>query len=179
MSLATTRLRTAALDKVFGGGVGGFVAATALSWGIEQLKKRNDPVTLEVSSLRPGEQYVVTTRPAMQRPERKLTKKRDAASRKLDALTAPSRSTIRTAKKLAKAQRQTARRSEGTPRFERSERRVERYGTKFDAKTVPSRKVAALQRKVDAYDVVLAEQRAAALARTAKSRRRPRKRTYR
>ena len=179
MSTAAKRLRAIALDKAFGGGVAGFAASAAIGWAVDQLRSANDPVTLEVSSLRPGEQYVVSTRPPMRRAERKLDTKRRATKRKLDAATAPTGRVRRTAKKLARAQRLAAKRTEGTAKQLSAERRAERLGRRFDRLTAPTRRTVRLQRQLDAYETVLSAERARALAPTQRKRRRPRSRTYR
>lgn len=179
MSVTATRLRTIALDKVFGGGLAGFAASAAIGWGVDQLRKANDPVTLEVSNLRPGERYIVTTRPPMKRAERKLDAKRRAAQRRLDAATAPSAKVRRTAKALARQQRLAAKRAEGTARQAKAAAKAERLGERFDRLTRPTRRTVALQRRLDAYEAVLSVERAKALAPTQRKRRRPRTRTYR
>lgn len=177
MSATTRRLRSLALDRTFGGGFAGFAASVAIGWGIDQLRKVGDPVTIDATDLRPGEQYVVTARPAMKRKERKVFAKQQAARRRLNTATAPSRSTVRVARKLSRAQRQADRRPTGSPRQQRAVRRSERLGAAYDRRVVPSRKVARLQRNADALDAELTALRAAKAG--PRKRRVPRTRIYR
>ncbi|NLA34060.1 MAG: hypothetical protein GX868_00030 [Actinobacteria bacterium] len=179
MSVTAKRLRAVALDKAFGGGLAGFAASAAIGWGVDQLRKANDPISLEVSSLRPGEQYIVSTRPPMARAERTLDAKRRAAQRKLDNATAPSAKVRKTAKKLARQQRLAAKRAAGSAGQLKAEAKAERLGQRFDRLTAPTRRTVRLQRQIAAYDAVLSVERAKALAPTQRKRRRPRTRTYR
>ena len=73
-------LRQRAMSMLFGGGVGGAVAAQLVSRVGAQLNDalHRDAEVLDTSRLAVGETYLVTTRPPMNRAERRLTAQREA-----------------------------------------------------------------------------------------------------
>lgn len=172
------RLRQVALDRAFGKGAGGFLAASVVGWLIDQIRSADQPERLDTARLVPGETYVVTTRPAMTRTERRDAKRLAASTAKLHKATTPGRSTRSTAAKLARAQRKAAKASAGSRRAVRNERKVEVLGARFDRLTTPTPQQRKLEVQVAELSVRMDEHRRAALATTAKRRRRPRTRTF-
>lgn len=170
-------LRQQALDRAFGRGAGGFVAATAIGWFIDQVRSSNQPERLDTARLVPGETYLVTTRPAMNRKERRDSKKLRRRTAKLDQVRRPGRATRRTARKLGAAQRKVGKAKPGTRRAARRERRAAELGTRFDTLTAPSREQRKLEAEVARLSGRLEEHRRRALAASA-SKRKPRTRTF-
>lgn len=171
------RLRQLALDRAFGKGAGGFLAASAIGWLIDQVRSADEPERLDTARLVPGETYLVTTRPPMTRSERRDAKRLAAATAKLEKERTPSRRTRRTAAGLAKAQRRAGAAAEGSRRKVRNERKVEVLGAEFDRLTTPSREQRKLEASVVALSSRMERHRADALAASGK-RRSPRTRTF-
>lgn len=172
--------RRVVLEKVFGSGTSGLIAATAVGWMVDRVQeaRRNEPERLDTARLVPGETYLVTTRPPMSRAEAKVVAAHEALTKKQRALDRPNRATVSTAKKLARAQRAADKRTVGSRRQRRAARRADQLGTRFDAMTAPtpqqlrlSATIADLERQRVAY-------RTEAL-RSTKPRRRPRTTVYR
>jgi hypothetical protein len=77
------RLRELGLVRVFGRGPAALVAGSAVNWLIDQARESRQPERLDTARLVPGETYLVTTRPGMNRAERRDSKKLRASSAKL------------------------------------------------------------------------------------------------
>ncbi|MFN8051263.1 MAG: hypothetical protein U0Q22_07510 [Acidimicrobiales bacterium] len=175
------RVRQLVIDRAFGTGAGGFVAASIVGWLIDQVKAGKQPIRLDTANLEPGETYLVTTRPPMSRAEAKALAKRNKAAAELAKVTRPSRSVRTTARKLAKAERSAAKASAGSKRRARRERDVEVLGAKFDALTTPTAKQVKLEASVAELEARLARHRADALrsAGGARAGKRPRVKVFR
>jgi hypothetical protein len=160
------------LTGLFGGGAGAMVLASLSSWLVDRLKGASQPnfETLDVARLKPGERYVVTTRPPMSKAERKVVAQRDALQSKLDASTAPSRSTQKVARKIARAQKVAERRPESR-RGRRAARRVDRSMPKLDAGLALSPRQRAMAEQLAVLDTKAAEFSRAAYASAADQRR--------
>jgi hypothetical protein len=173
-------IRQQVLDRIFGQGTTGFLAATAAGWLIDQVREAGKPELLDTSRLRPGETYLVTTRPPMKRSERTMRRRRDAAAAQLDRLGRPNRKVLRTARKLSTAQRRAERRPVGSSSQARAERMAAELGTRFDRLTEPTPKQRKLETQVAELDAALAAYRGAAVAkaRSGRARRRPTTRTF-
>lgn len=172
--------RRVVLEKVFGAGTSGLIAASAVGWMVDRVQeaRRNEPERLDTARLAPGETYLVTTRPAMSRAEAKVVAAHDALTKKQRALERPNRKTVTTAKRLARAQRTVDKTPDGSRRHRRAVRRADQLGTTFDAMTVPTPQ----QLKLAATIAELERQRVAfrtEALRSAKPRRRPRTTVYR
>lgn len=173
------RLRQQLLNRVFGQGAGGFLAATAAGWLVDQYRDNRAPERLDTARLEPGETYLVTTRPAFSRAERKLARRRTATQHQLAKITRPTRRQRRTARRLAATQKKVERQPPGSSRRARNERMAAELGARFDALTAPSPKQRRAEQQLATLDARLVELRAEALARAAKGRRRPpRTRTF-
>ena len=167
------------LVRVFGKGPAGFVAASAIGWLTDQIRESKQPERLDTARLVPGETYLVTTRPGMNRAERRDAKKLRATQRRLAKVAAPSRTARRTAVELAAAQRRVAKAKPGTKRLVRNERKVEVYGARFDRLVAPTPKQQRLEQQVAALSVRMDEHRTRAIAKaTGGKRRPPRTRTF-
>lgn len=171
------RLRQTALDRAFGKGAGGFLAATAIGWFIDQVRASKQPERLDTARLVPGETYLVTTRPGMGRSERRDAKRLSDAQHKLRKAQRPNRRTRSTATKLAKAQRRAAGASVGSRRKVRNERKVEVLSVRFDRLTTPSREQRKLEADVARLSGRMQQHRSAALAKAPK-RPKPRTKTF-
>lgn len=164
------RLRHQLLDRVFGNGAAGFIAASVVGWLIDQVRASNDPERLDTTKLVPGETYLVTTRPPMSKAEAADARRLAAANAKLAKVTRPGRRTRRTARGLARSQKIVAKARVGSKRHVRNERKVEVLGEQFDALTSPSAKQLQLERQVAELSAKLAAHRRTALAKTPRKR---------
>ena len=170
------RLRELGLVRVFGRGPAALVAGSAVNWLIDQARESRQPERLDTARLVPGETYLVTTRPGMNRAERRDSKKLRASSAKLTKQRTPNRKARTTASKLATAQKKVAKATPGSKRAVRNERKVEVLGTLdppdgADAATAQTRGAGRrAQRPPETH-------RATALAKTAK-RHHPRTKTF-
>jgi len=136
-------LRQRTLAKLFGDGLTGAAAAAAFGWFIDQARDaaRKDPERLDVSQLRPGETYLVTTRPAMNRAERRLDQQASKLSARVERDARPSRAARRTARRLAKGQRRLDSATPGSRRAAKRQVRVDVLGSRVN------RQVALTQRQ--------------------------------
>ena len=114
MSTVLKRVRQQALDRAFGQGIGGFAAASALGWLIDQLREGKQPERLDTARLVPGETYLVTTRPAMSRAERRDLDRRRKAGAKLEKVSRPKRRARKATKKRDVAAKRAAKASPGS-----------------------------------------------------------------
>ena len=171
------RLRELGLVRVFGRGPAALVAGSAVNWLIDQARESRQPERLDTARLVPGETYLVTTRPGMNRAERRDSKKLRASSAKLTKQRTPNRKARTTASKLATAQKKVAKATPGSKRAVRNERKVEVLGTRFERLTAPTRQQRKLEVQVAELSARLEAHRATALAKTAK-RHHPRTKTF-
>lgn len=171
------RLRELGLVRVFGKGPAALVAGSALNWFVDQVKESRRPERLDTAHLVPGETYLVTTRPGMNRAERRDAKRLRGASGKLTKATTPSRQARTTASKLATAQKKAGKAKPGSKRKVRNERKVEVLGARFDQLTTPTRQQRKLEVQVAELSARMDAHRAEALAKSAKSHK-PRTRTF-
>lgn len=161
-------LRQRALSKVFGDGATGFVAASALSWIVEQLRdSRDNAGVLETARLIPGETYIVRTRPPMGRSERRMAERLERASTALARMEQPSAKQRRVALRLRKAQRRVDHRPGDAGRA----LAAQRLGERFDKVMAPSSRHQRLIDEVATLTRQLDERRDVAVA--AMGRRRP------
>ncbi|HBX77564.1 MAG TPA: hypothetical protein DEG43_07955 [Acidimicrobiaceae bacterium] len=161
-----TRLRQQFLLKIFGPGAGSFLAASAVGWLIDNAKKAfgENPETLDVSRLKPGESYLVTTRPPMSKAERKLQLSRDKLDQAIARQTRPNASTRKVATQLSKTQRKLSKAKPGSSRAQKYQARSDALGDKFDALTAPNIRVRSMQSARAELDLKLAEARVRSLA---------------
>lgn len=171
------RFRQQLLDRAFGKGAGGFVAASAIGWLIDQVRAGKQPERLDTARLVPGETYLVTTRPAMNRRERRDAKRLRATTERLEKARRPDRSTRRTARKLGRAQRKVTKAKGGSRKFVRNERKVEVLGARFDRLTAPTPEQRKLEVRVAELSGRMEEHRRAALAANT-SKRKPRTKRF-
>lgn len=180
MSTVLKRVRQQALDRAFGQGLGGFVAASALGWLIDQFREGKQPERLDTARLVPGETYLVTTRPAMSRAERRDVARRQKAAAKLEKASRPPRKAVKAARKRDVATKRAAKAKAGSPKqakYQACADQLDEVVTRLVAPTPQQRK---LQATVDDLDRRLVAHRTDALARTASSRKRtPRTTTFR
>ena len=169
-------LRHRVLTQVFGNGFGGYFAATTTGWLIDQFRGAFDDSGTQLvnTRLRPGESYIITTRPPMSRRERRMVDKRDALDRKIEAASVPTRSTIRLAKRYNRTTRRAERARVGGRRRARLVTRSEVLGRKLDRRLEPSKKTAQQIRARNTLNVAI-EARADQARRSAKGVRRPSK----
>lgn len=171
------RLRQTALDRAFGKGAGGFLAATVIGWFIDQVRASKQPERLDTARLVPGETYIVTTRPGMGRVERRDARRLAGAQQKLRKVQRPGRRTRATAAKLSRAQRRASAAPVGSRRKVRNERKVEVLSVRFDRLTTPSREQQKLEADIARFSGRMEQHRAAALAKAPK-RPRPNTKTF-
>lgn len=93
-------VRNRLLGRVLGGGIDGMVALAVVDALMERVRaSRNDGDILIRARLEPGETYLVTTRPAPDRKERRLLSARSAAEAKLARAERPTRRRRRAARR--------------------------------------------------------------------------------
>lgn len=173
------RLQTIGLTRVFGRGPAGLVAAGAIGWLTDQIKKSKEPERLDTARLVPGETYLVTTRPGMNRAERRDAKRLRGARGKLTKATRPTRKVRRTAAKASAAQRKAGKAKPGTKRRVRNERKAEVLLTRYERLTTPTPQQLKLERRVAELSARMDAHRAHALATARRGKRRaPRTRTF-
>jgi hypothetical protein len=97
-------VRNRLLGRVFGGGIDGMVALAVVDALMERVRaSRNDGDVLIRARLEPGGTYLVTTRPAPDRKERRLLSARAAAEAKLTRAERPTRRRGRAARRNREA----------------------------------------------------------------------------
>ena len=172
------RLRQLALDRAFGTGAGGFLAGAALNWFVDQVRAAKQPEHLDTAHLVPGETYLVSTRPAPKRAERRDGKRLAKARKALASETAPDRATRRTARKLAPPHRKAAKAKPGSKKQAARAVEAQTLGVRFDRLTAPTAQQRKLEARVAELTLAMGRHRAEAVAATAKDHR-PRTRTFR
>lgn len=160
-------LSARALSALFGDGFGADLAGRGIVYlgdGVREAIDRDEqPVTR--ASLRPGQTYTVIARPPATRRERHLAARRSALDAKVRSATAPSRSQLRAARRLARTQRRLDRSRTGSRRHRRLAERELRRGRKFDEATRPTRRQSKLTAELDLVTAELDAARTTSLAR--------------
>lgn len=177
------RLRLQVLNRVFGQGMSGFVAASLVGWLIDQIRAGDDPERLDVARLQPGETYLVTTRPPMSRAERRDRKRRDKVAAALEKESAPSRKLRRTTRRLDTRQRKLTKAKPGSKRARELEAETAELAARVARLAAPTPRRTMLEAAATVLDQRLADHRDAAIAAARKksgaARRSPRTRTFR
>lgn len=180
MSVLTT-VRQRALNQLFGNGFGAFAAATATGWLVDQLRKAFDDSgeRLDTARLRPGESYIVTTRPPLGRRERSLVDARKKIDSRIKRATVASPRAVKAARSYNAAMKKAERAREGSRRKARRVRRVDRLGSALDQRLEPSPKTRQLMEKRAEIDAEIIELETAARRSATKVRRPSAPRTFR
>jgi predicted lipid-binding transport protein (Tim44 family) len=174
-------LRQRLLRRWFGEGMAGAVGLSLAGWAWRKLADgvRHEPELLDVSTLKAGETYTITTRPAPSRRERKIAKKTRAAQIKVDKATRTTRAQRSTARSLSRAQRKAGKAKDGSAaklqQIQRATVLEQRY-------QVLAAHTARQQRLIDTLTTLEAELRAEQEARLAEARKKvpgPRRRVWR
>jgi len=174
-------LRQRLFRRWFGEGMAGAVGLSVAGWAWRKLADgvRHEPELLDISTLKAGETYTITTRPAPSRRERKLAKETEVAQAKVDKATRTTRAQRSTARSLTRARRKAHKAKDGSAaRIQQTQRAAvleERYGA-LVAHT------ARQQRLIDTFTTLEAELRAEQDARLAEARKKvpgPRRRVWR
>lgn len=152
-------LRRQFLSRLFGEDAGGLVATALVAAGIERVISgaRRSADRIDRVELKPGERYVVSTRPPYTRRERKLLADRSKLQARVDAATAPGRRTRRLARKVESAQHRAERRP---GRGDRRARRAAELTAEYERRTAPTPKTVALQQRLAGLDRQLSAERA-------------------
>jgi hypothetical protein len=169
-----------AVSKLFGDGFVADLAGRGTVYLADEVRKsinRDDEQITRVR-LRPGEQYTVIARPRATRRERKLAGAQRGLQRRYQQLSRPSRSQLRTARGLARAQRKLAKTSPESRRYAARAARERELGLRFDRRMRPSKQLLKVATALDATTKELDTSRASSLedARSARGRRRRRTR---
>lgn len=177
------RLRLLVLDRVFGQGMSGFLAASAVGWLVDQIRAVDEPERLDTARLQPGETYLVTTRPAMSRAERRDVKRRAKVGAALQKESTPSRKLRRSAKQLDARQQKLATAKPGSKRRRALEVEVAELSARVAKLSAPSARQTMLEATAKVLDQRLDRHRDAAIAAARKksgaAKRAPRTRTFR
>ncbi len=174
-------IRQRVIARLYGDGFGAMVAAGVIDRAITQLRHavRKEPETIDVSKLVPGESYIVSTRPAPTRKERKLERDALAAHLKLEKALRPSRSTRRLERQLAKNAVTATTAEVGSKRWAKAVAQIQVQEPAVEARLRPSAKARRLRAKAALVDAQLDRRRSAALLKARKKARPPRSRVYR
>lgn len=174
-------LRQRVLASVLGGGLTGTLTASAGSWLFRQASDAisRQPELLDVSTLVPGETYVVSTRPAPKRRERRAAAELAATRRTVARRTAPDRSARRTRRKLTSARKRLRSARPQSKRAIKLEREVRRLDERFEELTAPSRRTRKLQRRAAALEIAVDLERSKAMTKAARRVPPARERTFR
>jgi hypothetical protein len=169
------------MTRLYGDGVAGWAASTVADRSMAALlaSARKEPELLDVSRLRPGESYVVTTRPAPRRKERKLVAASAKAHARLEKAERPARKLRKTERRLRVAERRLARTRSGSRRERKGTAVVLELAKEVEALKVPSRKVNKLRSRVASVDGALALTRDKVMAKAQKGARPARRRLFR
>ncbi len=171
-----------ALSKLFGDGFAADLAGRGTAFLAAEAGKavRRDDERVTRVRLSPGETYTVVARPAATRRQRKLAAQQSSLLKKYLSLTQPSRSQLRLARKLARAQRRLDRTSPDSRRYHKRVTSEGRLGLEFDRKMRPSRREQKVATQLDAVTRELDSLRNVQMARTSagQKRRRPRVTIY-
>jgi hypothetical protein len=168
------------LMRLYGDGLAGWAAAIVADRSIAALRgsTRKEPELLDVSRLRAGESYVVTTRPAPRRKEQQLLVASAKAHARLDKAERPSRRLRKAERRLRKAERRLARTRSGSRRERKAAGIVLGLSKQVDGLKVPSRKVRKRRAEVAAIDRELATRQDKVMARAHKRARPLRRRQF-
>jgi hypothetical protein len=174
-------LRQRIIARIYGDGFGAFVAATATDRALTHLRHavHKPPETLDVSKLIPGETYVVTTRPAPRRKERKLEREALEARARFDQASRPSRSTVRLERRLARVARRVESSAPGSRRQARAAAELMKGERQLEARLRPSSKTVRLGAAAAVAEARLAREQARMAAKARKRARAPRRRVWR
>jgi len=174
-------IRQRVITRIYGEGFGAMIAASVTDRAITHLRHavRHDPELIDVSKLVPGESYVISTRPAPSRKERKLEQEAVAAHRKLDKALRPSRSTRRLERKLGASVLQAQQAESGSRRWTQAMVRVQIQERALERRLQPSAKARRLSAELDTVNTSLERRRMAALTKARKKARPPRTRVFR
>ncbi len=109
-------LRQRLIQRWFGDGLAGAMFLALGGWAWRQFREglRHEPELLDVSTLKPGETYTITTRPAPSRRERKIAKRADAARTKAERATRTTRAQRKTGRALERARRKAGKAKPGS-----------------------------------------------------------------
>jgi hypothetical protein len=154
-----------AMSKVFGDGFVADLAGRGTVYLADEIRKsisRDDEQVTRVR-LRPGERYTIIARPPATRRERKLASSQRGLQRRYQHLSRPSRSQLRAARRLSRAQRRLERSSPGSRRYEARAAREQELGLRFDRRMRPSRQLVKVATALDATTRELDASRAASL----------------
>jgi hypothetical protein len=174
-------LRRKLTQRLFGEGLAGAVGLSVAGWTWRKLVEgvRHEPELLDVSTLKAGETYTITTRPAPSRREAKLAKKTKSAQAKVDKATRTTRAQRSTARALSRAQRKATKAKVGSAaQLQQAQRAVtleQRYETLVSH-------TARQQRLIDTLSTLQAELQAEQDAHLAKARQKvpaPRRKIWR
>jgi predicted lipid-binding transport protein (Tim44 family) len=173
-------LRQRLARRWFGEGMAGAVAMSVAGYAWRKLSEgvRRDPELLDVSTLKPGETYTISTRPAPSRRERKLAKKTGTARAKVQKATRTTRAQRGTARALDRAQRKAGRAQVGSVAHMEQSQRADKLEQRYQLLVAHT---ARQQRLIDSLATLEAELQAEQDARLAKARRkapRPRRRVW-
>ena len=144
----------------------------------------HEPELLDISTLVPGETYVVSTRPAPTRKERRAAAKLESTRRRVARRTAPDRTTRRALRQLAAAhKRLDALQLKSTSdaisnKALKLEREVRQLDERVQVLTTPSRRTRRIQRRAAALEVAVEAERSKAMAAAARKVRPSRDRTF-
>jgi hypothetical protein len=168
------------MTRFYGDGVAGWAATLVAARAVGALRSatRREPELLDVSSLRPGESYVVTTRPAPDRKERRLIEASAKAQSRLDRAEHPSRKLRKAERELRVAERRLARTRAGSRRERKATAVLLESARRVDALRVPSRKVRKRRAELASADGALSVRREKALAQAQKRVRPARRRQF-
>lgn len=174
-------LRHRALSRLLGDSLTATATVSIGSWLYRQASDAmsREPELLDVSTLVPGETYVVSTRPAPTRKERRAASELADTRRRIDRRTRPDRSTRRTLRKLSSAERRLDKAKPSSARSIELEREVRRLNERVEHLTAPGRRTRKLQRRAAALAIAVDAERASALAKSARKAPPARSRTFR
>lgn len=168
-----------AMSKLFGDGFTADLAGRGTVYLADEIRKSIDREDERVTRvrLRPGERYTVIARPPATRRERKLATSQRGLQRRYQQLSRPSRSQLRAARHLSRAQRKLARTSPGSRRYEARSARERELGLRFDRRMRPSKQLVKVATALDATTRELDTSRDASLERARAAGPRRRRRT--
>jgi hypothetical protein len=166
---------------MYGQGIAGFIATAVAERALDELRASatRQPEMLDVSRLRPGETYTVTTRPAPSAKERKLLDASAKAHAKLDKAERPTRSQRAAERRLRKAERGLRKAKTGSRRERQATAEVRRLAARLDRSRRPGRKARKLRNEVARVDAALASVSDAAMAKAQGRSRPPRTQRFR
>jgi hypothetical protein len=169
-----------AIRWVYGEGFAAFVAAAIADRAISEVRRstRKEPEMLDVSRLRPGETYLVTTRPAPTRRERRLERRSERTHERLALAERPSRKLREAERELNRAQRRLDRSKAGSRKERKATAEVLQRSAVVSRLRTPSKKVVRLRLRATALDGALVARQEREIARARKSARPPRRHRF-